>query len=686
MARRSPWLVLALLAGCGGLRAGPGHALPPDPAIALVERLPAGLARCVAARVDRVPTARRRAFGEVSLAGSLAFEPGAPIAAAAVAAEREGRLAPFVALFRTTAPPGAVRSFFESSAGAHLSFDDELLCEEEGLCRAVAIDFVEPTLLRIRHGTFAEARSRDALRSAPSGRARTNRCAALLLAHPGAVEVAAWAADPAAPGSRISSALEGEWTVHAWRGGLHVTRVERYGDPRFAATSAQLESALPPEPGWIVAADPEIRVAVGSELRFEAELTFRDLALRAQDQERLRRAMAAEMAFAWRLVPVEGIDVRRYEVVDRQVYVRRERLREASGPDAVALARELVALVDRALEVHPEQERLAEVRFEVLLDVLSDARAAANAAEAALGMHPDDRSIWLARRREALVRFDADAAAAALEDAGVADEGRGREVAAVLRALLGAASSAADGRTRMPYPVAEAALALAERLEDASEPARLAAPLLIEWHALPETALALFELRGLAERSDRLVAIVRGAPSPGAEPEHPFVELARSEGRERRVAVVATDGRAGLRAFGRALPRATGQGRATLTFSVVGEPGARRIDAPLVALSGHATPRGFRVEAARGPTSDWPRVSRLLAAPLARMHPFHRPTPAFAVEPLGREERRVLLERLRASGQIECADAGHGLACRSSLAGTALRRAWLGAVGPLLGP
>ncbi|MBC7170788.1 MAG: hypothetical protein H5U40_00085 [Polyangiaceae bacterium] len=119
-----------------------------------------------------------------------------------------------------------------------------------------------------------------------------------------------------------------------------------------------------------------------------------------------------------------------------------------------------------------------------------------------------------------------------------------------------------------------------------------------------------------------------------------------------------------------------------MLFTLVGA-GAPR-DTPVIALRGRPSDRGLRVEAARGPTAAWSRVFRLLTEPLARMHPFHRPAPAFIVEPSGDEERHEVLERIAAVREIACGGDGPSLACRSTLSGSALRRAWVGAVGPLV--
>ncbi|MBC7170789.1 MAG: hypothetical protein H5U40_00090, partial [Polyangiaceae bacterium] len=380
------------------------------------------------------------------------------------------------------------------------------------------------------------------------------RCAALLRAHPDAVEVAAGIDEGAAEDGHASRVLEREWVAEADDRGVRVTRVERYGDARAAATAAVLESALPREGGFIHVADPLERVARGTEVRFEAAVAYDDLALRAQDVARLGRAMTAEMAFAWRLVPIAEIDVHRFEIVDRQVYVRRQRLEVASLDERLELSRELVALLDQALVVHPLQERLAEIRYEVLLRFLGDAPGAARTAELALEAHPDDRQTWLARRREALIAFDLHGAGQALEEARVAGQGRGRVAAGALRALLEGAKSKDSGP--VSYPLAEAALATAERIESFTADERLAAPVLVEWHALAETALALFELRDVVEPSDRLLALVRGSLPSGAEAPPSFVELERGRGLGRRVGLAPIEGRGGLRAFPR--PRESG--------------------------------------------------------------------------------------------------------------------------------
>lgn len=672
MVRLPALVLLAVLAGCGGratdVRRGPER----DPAAELAARLPASLGRCAVTRVSRVPSSRRAAFAELSLAGTLAFEPGAPVEAVAVASDGSSRAAPFVALYRTRAEPAVVRRFFESGGRARLAFDEGSLCEH-GICRPVDVAFVEPTLLRVAT-PFVDV---------GSGKIGS-RCADMLREDTGAIEVAAWTEPRARRGLPRSSPISGEWSVRARAGGLRVTRVERYASPRFAATAARLESVLPPEPGWIQVAEPSTRVAVGSEVRFTADLAFRDLALRARDVDRMRRALAAELAFAWRVVPADAIDYRRYEIVDRQVYVRRERLGAARGEEARELGIELVAVLDRALAVHPTEERLAATRFEVLLAHVGDPRAAADAAERALAGHPEDPAVWRARRREALVRFDLDAAGAALEEAGIAGEGGGRDAAVALRAMLGDAYPVRGAI--LDYPLAEASIARALRLSAAEPPPTLAEPFAVEWHAVAETALALLELRASTSRAERLVAVVHGALDAGEEPEFPFLEIAPAAGVPRRIAVAPIDDRGALRAFGRAFAHAIGQGESEIRFALVG---VRDGDsAGEVAFRGSRTDDGLRVSALRAPPSELGRIARLVAGPLARMHPFRRPPPAFFVEATSAEERRTLLLLAADVPGLACAPRQDedGVVCRSTLRGAALRRAWLDVVRPLLAP
>jgi hypothetical protein len=632
-----------------------------DAAVDLAQRLPAGVDQCVVARVGRLAPARRAAIAELSEAGPLAWLPDAPIVAYALGAQPSDDGEAFEAWVRTSVPYAEARRYFEGARRARLRFDEQLLCAD-GVCRPVTIERVEPTLLRIRRGAI-EAR----------GAGRERRCRALLVAHPDALEVAAQLADPFVPGARISSPLATESYLRPSGDGLELHRTERYADVVFAATAARLQAVLPPESSWISVADPIRRVAEGDALRFTARVAWQDLALRAQDVARLRRAMSAEVGLAWRVVPLDAIDVRRLEIVDRQVYIRRERLSEASVAEAEALAAELRALLERVLSVHPQEERFSEALFEILLDPLGDPRAAAACADRALAQHPAEPVTWRRRAREARLRFDPDAVAAALEEAGAVEAGRGRGAARALRALVDADVS---------YALAEGVIGAIEALERLEVVSRFPEPVRLEWSALPETAVALFELDRPLASTDHLLAWVRGVGGVPGELPQGVVELDRGGASLDAAALWLGDAPRGLRLLGERLGALGGERSLVLAFAVVSEDGAWRPVESMLGLRGRATPQGMRVEAASGARLDWPRIARLLAEPLARTPP--RLPPSSFVAHVADDEARTIGERLRPWPELDCALEGAQVVCRSELTGSALRRAWARVVEPLL--
>jgi hypothetical protein len=227
----------------------------------------------------------------------------------------------------------------------------------------------------------------------------------------------------------------------------------------------------------------------------------------------------------------------------------------------------------------------------------------------------------------------------------------------------------------------------ADRLERLEPAARFVEPTLVAWPAVAETAVALFELDGPLPSSDRLLVLVQGTDRVAREAPPGFVDVGRAGpggARSAAVALAPMDDRRALRALGRKLADVADEGLVAVAFAVVSEDGTVHPSETMLGLRGRATARGLRVDAALGARLAWPRIPRLLAEPLARMLPARRPRPSWSADVADDDELRTIEERLEPWPEIECADEGSRVVCRSELTGSGLRRAWTRIIEPLI--
>jgi hypothetical protein len=438
--------LLELLAGCHAHHGSSGASAPAttkaagdmaaqapavDHALALAGLLPRGADRCVVARPALLDPDRRELFAQVAQAEKLAFLRGVEVLAYA-SAEREGRDGPGarVSYLRVNGQPETVRRAFEQGSGMSVRWGD-FDCGADG-CRRVRAAFVGEGLLRIERGRFRAASREGAERL----------CRRLLERQPAALEVATTRARRLQRGG-LASPLRSSTVSVASDAGVRVVRDELM--PSREAAEAQRRS-LPLARGSAQAPlgiAPRVEVQ-DAHVRRELVLLWEDLALRRDDQRRMREAeLQASRLVA--LEPASDVDLRDREAVLAQVGYRLEALRHRTDQQA-QMQREVRALLEGGLDNAPDDEGLALMLVELLLSARGQHADARPWIERYAGQ-PGRDGRWAVYRRHLAALSGVDELAALLIRDGLVKRRDARRAAsAVIERLPSAPSYAAAER------------------------------------------------------------------------------------------------------------------------------------------------------------------------------------------------------------------------------------------------
>ena len=663
------WPVLAwLVLGCGHAAppVDPEALRPPDRLTALARRLPPGADRCVLARVGTVAERHRELVGRLGAAGPLAWASGAPLSAYAEGVQRttDGREASQIAL--RVADVEATRRWLQQRAPLRVEWGEARSCRDGDTreCwrwRAWAAD--THTVMLRRGPWMSELEGVE------------RRCAQLARRHRDALELTArrsggaFVADalprpevtaealllPSAAGLRWEERIELPETFSPREAELFLDVASLAGDETLAAAS-----------------DRRQRIR-GDVLETEARFHWDDLALAAEDEARVRRALA-EAARDRLHLPVEQVSVSNLEVVLAQLALRREQLAAASSEEArIRAARGLVALLRRARRVHPGNETLARAHFDVLLDPLGEAADAAEVATAMLGAEPVEPASWARRRREALAHVGPEALAEALVRDEVVPAARAEAAAATLVALRGSYESAEGA-----VVVAEAPPAEARRLRRARGSLPLA--------TLLETLVALLD-QGAA-RNVHAVLRTDAALEPGVRDTSAGRVLGWREGDASvRVAASWTGATDFLRGTQRALFRGLDGGEVDLLVALSPMDGAATEPDGVLRLRGRVEGERLSLTQASSRAFRWDAVGTYVGAPFGELEVRLFPPPDLEAgfesgEDARRARRRAGEEPVLSCRAPEEREEGVTLRCRTSPQLDASRRAWVRVVAP----
>lgn len=672
------WLIVAAGTSCGT------SATPPpvyrldspgrDAAARLAARLPSGADSCAVARVTDVSARRRPLLRELSSVDAFAWAPGAPTLALAQVGRRgpDGRESRRVLLHVDDV--ATARRWIVDEAPLRVLWVEEDPCRSGAReCRRWHARALDAHTIQIARGPWGDEGYGE------RGPGTQRRCADLAHRRPEAIELAIerqglgvvvddLGTPFGSPGVDHSVVMIGEPLGVRWEEDLVLPTelplevlevlLETREDSRASVLAA--------------AATRESRRTAGG-VRTIARIRWEDLELARDDAERLRIArVQAERARA----PIDpnAIDVTDRALVDRQIALRRELMQQAAGGGAPAHAEALKILLERAVEVHPDDAELVGALVRTLTE-LGDGELAARWATRMLEASIGDAEHWRQWRRRALAHVGADALEDALRSDGLA---RGNDASLAAEVLVAHASR---------YEAAEAAwLASRTFARLGPRPTRIA-PAALPAESAFETVLLALNVEGLA-RSLHAVLTVDAplASRVGGTIEAPIVSW--SEGRRGvRVGASTLASSDGLRGFGIELANGLPEG-ATFELMVAllpfgGDP--RRPDA-MARARGRVREGTLVVDAfASTPrvTLRWENVPRYLAQPLAELESRLFPPPDLELELDTEADALVVLERARSEdAALDCVVREARVRCQTTPEREVARRAWRRVVEP----
>lgn len=677
------WLIVV-----GGTSCGTAATPPPiyrldapgrDAAARLAARLPSGADSCAVARVADVSARRRPLLRELSSIEAFAWAPGAPTLALAQVGRRgpDGRESRRVLLHVDDVD--AARRWIVDEAPLRVLWVEEDPCRSGAReCRRWHARALDAHTIQIARGPWGGNGSGSDDGYGERGPGTQRRCADLAHRRPEAIELAIerqglgvvvddLGTPFGSPGVDHSVVMIGEPLGVRWEEDLVLPTelplevlevlLETREDSRASVLAA--------------AATHESRRTAGG-VRTIARIRWEDLELARDDAERLRVArVQAERARA----PIDplAIDVTDRALVDRQVALRRELMQQAAA-GVPAQAEALKVLLERAVEVHPDDAELVGALVRTLTE-LGDGELAARWATRMLDASIGDAEHWRQWRRRALAHVGVDALGEALRSDGLA---RGDDASVAAEVLVAHASR---------YEAAEAAwLASRTFARVGPRPAR------IESAQLPsestfETLLLALNVEGLARSLHAVLTIdAPFAAEVGGAPEAPIVSW--SEGRRGiRVGASTLASSDGLRGFGIELTRNLPEGaRFELTVALLpfgGDP--TRPDA-LARVRGRVREGALAVDAfASTPrvTLRWENVPRYLAEPLAELESRLFPPPDLELELSSEADALVVIERARSEdAALDCVAREARVRCQTTPEREVARRAWRRVVEP----
>ncbi len=349
-----------------------------------------------------------------------------------------------------------IRADVEAHAKRELLWDDEpFACDDVLTCVAVRARFVDARTVRITTGEWPYG-----------GAAQPGACTDLLTRFPGAIEVSARRAFASLVQSRLV-----ERVLSATPRGLERLELRHFRDGR-SASRAHVQSLTGHDDGAFVAGVPvsvERRIE-GRRLEQSARVTWEDLLLVVEDQQRLQRLMSENQVQG---VPPEQLDV---SDVERVLAYVDERLLDAAKvavSERSSFLSGLVRLLERSAKKHPDDARLSRRHYNIAL-ALGQPDKALTVSERMLKQGSSDLPTWELLSRAALSRIDARELAKRL---GLAHGLTPSDAARMARELVERVASGAD------FERAEWALLLGHGLAARGQKAPLA--------SVPELSLGL---------------------------------------------------------------------------------------------------------------------------------------------------------------------------------------------------
>jgi len=677
------WLIVV-----GGTSCGTSATPPPiyrldspgrDAAARLAARLPSGADSCAVARVADVSARRRPLLRELSSIDAFAWAPGAPTLALAQVGRRgpDGRESRRVLLHVDDVD--AARRWVVDEAPLRVLWVEEDPCRTGAReCRRWHARALDEHTIQIARGPWAGSGGGDD-GYGERGPGTQRRCADLAHRRPEAIELAIerqglgvvvddLGTPFGSPGVDHSVVMIGEPLGVRWEEDLVLPTelplevlevlLETREDSRASVLAA--------------AATRESRRTAGG-VRTIARIRWEDLELARDDAERLRVArVQAERARA----PLDphAIDVTDRALVDRQVALRRELMQQANAGGVPAHAEALKVLLERAVEVHPDDAELVGALVRTLTE-LGDGELAARWATHMLEASIGDPEHWRQWRRRALAHVGADALGEALRSDGLA---RGVDASVAAEVLVAHTSR---------YEAAEAAwLASRTFARLGPRPTRIASAALPAESAF-ETMLLALDVEGLARSLHAVLTIDAPLASRvGGALEAPIVSW--SEGRRGvRVGASTLASSDGLRGFGIELANGLPEGATfELTIALLpfgGDP--RRPDA--IARARGRVREGALVVDAFASTPRvalrWENVPRYLAEPLAELESRLFPPPDLELELDSEADALLGIERARSEdAALDCVAREARLRCQATPEREVARRAWRRVVEP----
>lgn len=393
MADKSTLFALGLLAlaGCAPVarpRPPAAHAAPDVPQADLRElatRLPAPSLRCVVLAPSQLAMRQRPLIAPLSQASELPWLLSLPVVAyAASESEAPAGTRELVELVRfAEGTPEQIRHELTRTDRRMLRWDSgvSMLCGGEPGCIEVDAGFVDPRTVQLRSQGAASLDS-----------TATRSCLSELDEQPGALEVAVRGGS-ALGGTRLETistlTLQGDAVQRLLR--------HHYQDgasaERAAARLASGEEEAPTLGASLVEARAERH---GEWLSQRARVSFEELLLAAEDQQRLRRAVAVSVEQDLSTEPPasDAEAVRRYY----------DAISGKSSPGRSWT--ELDQLLARAWQQHPEDDGLARRLYQLRLLQLRSPAGALEVAEQAAAQPEADEASWQLARRRALLELD----------------------------------------------------------------------------------------------------------------------------------------------------------------------------------------------------------------------------------------------------------------------------------------
>ncbi len=543
--------------------------------------------------------------------------------------------------------PDVIRTTITAHAGRDVRWGDAAVaCADAFTCVVTRARMLDARTVELAIGEFPD----DAARGA-------SPCRALLVTSPGALEVSA---RKAAWGGTIQRS--DAW-LHPHPEGVERVVARHYNDAEAA------ERALD---GWRIGSEGSPMVAgmpveaefdiVGSSLVQRVRVSWEELALIMEDHARVEALVALG---APAVVDHETQDLTQLEAVISRIDERIRALQALSGQERAHAAASTLVLIERALRVHANDERLSRRAYTLHLDEQGDGRAALAVADAMLKGTSVDPGSWEVARRAALARLDKLRLRRELSRVHRLNAGD------ALRMATSLVEASARGEN---YERAEWAWLTAHTLRDRAERTK--------WFEVPsanvELAVLVRALSVLMSAADiagplgvHVLAHGELSPTPPADAAQSQtwsgrVVLGKSKG---LVLAATTSSEDELRALGQMLSASFEPGPLSLDLSFSPLSGPRSAQGPLLRVAGQHSSAGFVVERVSGALAafDWDELSALVFAPLTRMSGRLFPPDELIVEARSPERLERVFQASVVLTELRCTREATTLSCRGPL-------------------